>query len=188
MRTIIDNAIQEHLSTVNSFSKEIKSSIESVGEKIYLSLENGGKTILMGNGGSAADCQHIAAELVGRFVKERRGLAAIALTVDTSIITAIGNDYGFENIFTRQIEALATKNDIVVGISTSGNSENIIRGIEKAKEKGSYTICLLGNSGGKLKDISDTSIIIPSNNTARIQECHILIGHIICELIDSKIS
>ncbi len=142
----------------------------------------------MGNGGSAADCQHIAAELVGRFKSEREGLPAIALTTDTSILTAIGNDYSFNEIFARQIEALANKGDLVIGISTSGNSENVIRGILKAKKIGCYTVGLLGKDGGKLKNLVDLAIIIPSNNTPRIQECHILIGHIACEIVDKEFS
>jgi D-sedoheptulose 7-phosphate isomerase len=155
--------------------------------RIKSCLENGGKLILMGNGGSAADCQHIAAELVGRFKKERRAIAAIALTVDTSSLTALGNDYGFDTIFERQVEALAKKNDVVVGISTSGNSENVMRALKKSNAIGAETIGLLGNNGGKIKDIANISIIVPSNETARIQEVHITIGHIICELIEEEL-
>ena len=152
--------------------------------RIKACLQKGGKLILMGNGGSAGDAQHIAAELIGRFKKERKAMPAIALTVDTSSITALGNDYGFDMIFERQLEALAHKNDAVIGISTSGNSENVVRALKKANELGAETIGLLGNNGGKIKDIANLSIIIPSNDTARIQEVHITIGHIICELIE----
>ena len=147
-------------------------------------LEKGGKLILMGNGGSAADSQHIAAELVGRFKKERRAIPAIALTVDTSSLTALGNDYGFDSIFERQVEAHARENDAVVGISTSGNSENVVRALKKANAIGAETIGLVGNNGGKIKEVANLSIIVPSNDTARIQEVHITIGHIICELIE----
>jgi D-sedoheptulose 7-phosphate isomerase len=152
--------------------------------RIKACLHKGGKLILMGNGGSAGDAQHIAAELIGRFKKERKAMPAISLTVDTSSLTALGNDYGFDIIFERQLEALANKNDAVIGISTSGNSENVVRALKKANELGAETIGLLGNSGGKIKDIANLSIIIPSNDTARIQEVHITIGHIICELIE----
>ena len=155
--------------------------------RIKACLKKGGKLILMGNGGSAADSQHIAAELIGRFKKERKALPAIALTVDTSSLTALGNDYGFETIFERQLEALAQKNDAVVGISTSGNSENVVRALKKANALGAETIGLLGNNGGKIKEIANLSIVIPSNDTARIQEVHITIGHIICELIEEDL-
>ena len=155
--------------------------------RIKACLKKGGKLILMGNGGSAGDSQHIAAELIGRFKKERKAIPAIALTVDTSSLTALGNDYGFETIFERQLEALAQKNDAVVGISTSGNSENVVRALKKANALGAETIGLLGNNGGKIKEIANLSIVIPSNDTARIQEVHITIGHIICELIEEDL-
>ena len=152
--------------------------------RIKSRLEKGGKLILMGNGGSAADSQHIAAELVGRFKKERRAIHAIALTVDTSSLTALGNDYGFDSIFERQVEAHARENDAVVGISTSGNSENVVRALIKANSIGAETIGLVCNNGGKIKEVANLSIIVPSNDTSRIQEVHITIGHIICELIE----
>ncbi len=150
------------------------------------SYQKGGKLLLMGNGGSAADAQHIAAEFIGRYKKERRPVAAIALTVDSSILTCVGNDYGYDQVFSRQVEALTNKEDVVIGISTSGNSENVIRGIEKAREIGAKTIGLLGNQGGKLKDKVDLAIVVPSENTARIQEAHITIGHILCEILDEE--
>jgi D-sedoheptulose 7-phosphate isomerase len=150
-------------------------------------LSAGGKLLLMGNGGSAADSQHIAAELIGRFKKERKAIPALALTVDSSSLTALGNDYGFESIFSRQIEALANPNDAVVGISTSGNSKNIIRALKLAREIGAKTIGLMGNNGGEMKDCVDIGIIVPSNDTARIQEVHITIGHIICEIIEQDL-
>ncbi len=148
------------------------------------SLQNGGKLLLMGNGGSAGDAQHIAAEFIGRYKKERRPVAAIALTTDSSILTCVGNDYGYDSVFSRQVGGLAKKEDVVIAISTSGNSENVIRGVEKAREIGAQTIGLLGNQGGKLKDKVDLAIVVPSSDTARIQEAHITIGHIICEILD----
>ena len=168
-------------------AETLSSEILDAAQKIQGRLEAGGKLMLMGNGGSAGDAQHIAAELVGRFKKERKAMPALALTVDTSSLTALGNDYGFDTIFERQVEALANKNDTVIGISTSGNSENIIRGVNKANSIGAFTIGLLGNDGGKLKDAVNLPIIIPSNDTARIQEVHITIGHIICEIIEEDL-
>ena len=165
-------------------AETLSSEILDAAQKIQGRLEAGGKLMLMGNGGSAADAQHIAAELVGRFKKERKAMPALALTVDTSSLTALGNDYGFDTIFERQVEALANKNDTVIGISTSGNSENVVRAVNKANSIGAFTIGLLGNDGGKLKDAVNLPIIIPSNDTARIQEVHITIGHIICEIIE----
>ena len=151
------------------------------------SLSAGGKLLLMGNGGSAADSQHIAAELIGRFKKERKAIPALALTVDSSSLTALGNDYGFESIFSRQVEALANPNDAIIGISTSGNSKNIIRALNLAREIGTKTIGFMGNDGGAMKGCVDIGIIVPSNDTARIQEVHITIGHIICEIIEQDL-
>ena len=151
-------------------------------------MEGGRKLLLCGNGGSAADAQHIAAELVGRFKKERRGLAAIALTTDTSIMTAVANDYWYDVLFARQVEALGEKGDILIAISTSGNSVNIIRAAETANSKGLTTIGFLGGDGGKLKDVVTLPLIVPFKDAGRVQEVHILIGHIISSLIDSNIS
>lgn len=181
---IIVSSLKEHLEVGNKIY-DLIDDINKFSQMCIETLKNGNKILLMGNGGSAADSQHIAAELVGRYKKERKGLAAIALTTDTSILTALGNDYNFEEIFSRQVEALAHKEDLVVGISTSGNSANVIKAIEKAKDIGCKTVGLLGKNGGKLKDIVDLPIIVPSNNTPRIQEYHILIGHIVCEIIDN---
>lgn len=147
-------------------------------------IMNGNKIVFFGNGGSASDSQHLAAEFVGRYEKERRALPAIALTTDTSILTAVGNDYGFEEIFSRQIEALGNKGDIAVGISTSGDSPNVLKGIVTAKKKGLATIALSGKSGGALKSAADLCILVASQKTSRIQESHILIGHILCERVD----
>ncbi len=147
-------------------------------------LKKGGKIILFGNGGSASDSQHIAAELVGRFKKDRPGLAAVALTTNTSILTAVANDYGYEFIFAKQIEALANKNDLVVGISTSGKAKNVSCGIKQAKKMGLKTVALTGGDGGDLAKLADVSVVVPSSVTARIQEAHITIGHAICEIIE----
>jgi D-sedoheptulose 7-phosphate isomerase len=149
-----------------------------------MTVSGGGKILLCGNGGSASDCQHLAAELTGRFVKERKPLPAIALTTDTSALTAIANDYGYKEIFARQLEALANAGDTLIAISTSGNSENIINAVALAKKKTLRVIGLLGRDGGKLKDLCDISIVVPSNSTPRIQEAHILLGHTICEGIE----
>ena len=173
-------------------SAEVKKAVaDTLADKILeaitmarASYAKGGKLLLMGNGGSAADAQHIAAEFIGRYKKERRPVAAIALTVDSSILTCVGNDYGYDAVFSRQVEGLAKKEDVVIAISTSGNSENVIQGVDKAREIGAKTIGLLGNQGGKLKDKVDLAIVVPSTNTARIQEAHITIGHIICEILD----
>lgn len=146
-----------------------------------------GKVLIFGNGGSAADAQHIAAEFVGRFQKERTPLPAIALNTNTSILTAIANDYGYETVFSRQIEALGNPQDIAIGISTSGKAKNVLTAIKKAKDIGLKTICLSGGSGGELSRAGDLTIIMPSSITARIQEAHITIGHIICELVESEL-
>ena len=147
-------------------------------------LAAGGKLLLFGNGGSAADAQHLAAEFVGRFVVERPGLPAIALTTDSSILTAVANDYGFERVFARQIEALGRPGDVAIGISTSGNSPNVIEAVNKAKKQNLKTIGLSGKDGGLLARASNVSVTVPAANTARIQECHIAIGHIWCELVE----
>ena len=165
-------------------STETVSTIAKVSELLVNSLEQGNKALLLGNGGSAADAQHIAAEFVGRFAFDRPPMAAIALSVNTSCITAIGNDYDFELIFSRQIEALGRPGDVVIGISTSGNSNNVLRAVSVARDLGLHTVGLTGSTGGKLKRNVDFCICVPSDETPRIQECHILIGHIISELVE----
>jgi len=159
--------------------------ISEVGIAMQNCINNGGKILLMGNGGSAADSQHIAAEIVGRFKKERKGLPAIALTTDTSILTSVGNDYGYDYIFARQIEALCTPQDLVIGITTSGNSANVVSAIEAANAIGATTVGLTGGSGGKLLKLCDFNLIMPSSVTARIQEAHIFVGHSLCEILES---
>jgi D-sedoheptulose 7-phosphate isomerase len=151
-------------------------------------LRAGGKLFFFGNGGSAADAQHLAAEFVGRFMLERRGLPALALTTDTSILTAVGNDYGFDRVFSRQIEALGQAGDVAVGISTSGNSPNVIAGLKQAKSQQLKTIGLAGKDGGLLRECCDIPLIVASPNTARVQECHITIGHLLCELVENDLS
>jgi D-sedoheptulose 7-phosphate isomerase len=176
----------EHLRIISEVSRQTEQ-IEKAAGIITDSFQRGGKIVLFGNGGSAADAQHIAAEMVGRFKIERRGLPAMALTTDTSILTAIGNDYGFEQVFARQVETLITDKDVAIGISTSGNSVNVLLGLKAAREKGARTLALTGNGGGKIMEWSDLSIIVPSDNTPRIQEAHILIGHILCSLVEKGI-
>jgi len=151
------------------------------------SLKKNGKLILFGNGGSASDSQHIAAELIGRFKKDRNALAAIALTTNTSILTSLANDYGYDIIFAKQIEALGQKNDVVMAISTSGKAKNVIAGVKQAKKMGLKTIALTGGDGAELAKLADVTLLVPSNITARIQEAHITIGHIICELIEQTL-
>lgn len=186
MEDFVLNNFDQHLIVAEKSKLELQLVIKEACDTIFIAIKNGKKLILFGNGGSAADAQHIAAEFTGRFVKERKGLAALALTTDTSALTAIGNDFGFDKIYERQIEALALTGDVVVGISTSGNSKNVINALKKANEIGCITIGLTGNDGGTLSEICRTNIVIPSSVTARIQEMHILIGHIFCAYIDSQ--
>ncbi len=150
-------------------------------------LNGGGKLMFCGNGGSAADSQHLAAELTGRFIKDRRPLAAVALSTDSSALTCIGNDYSFDEVFARQVAGLARAGDVLIGISTSGNSRNVIRAVEEAKAKGVTVIGFLGRDGGQLKAMVDIAIVVPSDVTARIQESHILIGHTLCGLIEQHL-
>jgi len=161
--------------------------IENMVELIISTYRNGGKVVICGNGGSAADAQHIATEFIGRFELERKALPAISLTTNSSLITALANDYGYITIFRRQVEALVNKNDVVIGISTSGKSPNIIEALKAARIKGAKTIGLTGGDGGKLSKVSDCLIVIPSNSTPRIQESHITIGHIVCGLVEKQL-
>jgi len=179
----ISKLFDQSIVTISN-SKTLEKSIQNVIDKIITCFENGNKIIIFGNGGSAADSQHFAAEFIGRFLLERQSLPAISLTTDTSILTSLGNDYSFDNIFSRQCESLVEKNDIVFGISTSGKSLNVINGIKTAKNQGAITIALLGSGGGNLSQIVDIPIIIPSNSTPRIQESHRIILHIICEIVE----
>ena len=180
------NAIFDDSIDVISKSKNLSEKINESALKIISCIKNNGKVVLFGNGGSASDAQHMTAELIGRFKVDSNPIPAIALTTDTSVITSIANDYDFDEIFSRQCEALVNKNDIVIAISTSGNSSNIIKGIIEAKEKQSFVIGLTGNSGGKLKSEVDLLLDVPSNDTARIQESHRIIIHSLCQLIEKK--
>lgn len=158
--------------------------IEQMAEMCRQALQNGHKILLCGNGGSAADSQHIAAEFVGRFVKERQGLPAIAFTTDTSILTAVGNDYGYDEVFRRQVEALGREGDVLIGISTSGNSGNVVKAFQQAKKQGVKTIAFTGMKASKMSELADLTLRVPAPVTARVQECHIMVGHMICEYID----
>jgi D-sedoheptulose 7-phosphate isomerase len=168
-------------------SADLVSGMARVSEVLIAALKKGNKLLLFGNGGSAADSQHIAAEFVGRFAFDRPALPALALSVNTSALTAIGNDYGFDVVIARQIEALGRAGDVAIGISTSGNSPNVLQGVAAAKKMGLHTVALTGATGGKLKTAVDYCLCAPSNETPRIQECHILIGHIISELAEQTI-
>jgi D-sedoheptulose 7-phosphate isomerase len=182
---MLKNCLNSHIETAKKM-EELLPMIQEAGELATKTLKNGGKVLLCGNGGSAADAQHIAAELSGRFKKERIALAGIALTTDTSALTAIGNDYGYEYVFSRQTEALANEGDLLIGISTSGNSENVIKAIESARKIGCKVITLTGKSGGDMKELGDINLVMPSNDTPRIQEMHIMVGYMICAIIDEK--
>ena len=187
IKNIIDKSFDEHQSTLKLVHNKLDEVIEVIGKQLANTLSNGGTLFWCGNGGSAADSQHIAAELVGRFKKNRRALRSVALTTDTSVLTCVANDYSYDDIFSRQVEALGRSGDVLVGISTSGNSENVIRALKSANDLGLTTVVLLGKDGGLAKDLAEHALIIPSNSTARIQEMHILIGHILCEIIEKEL-
>ncbi|MDD5284785.1 MAG: D-sedoheptulose 7-phosphate isomerase [Desulfuromonadaceae bacterium] len=182
----IKSQLQANRVVIEQIESDLTPLIAKMSDFLTGTFRRGGKLLVMGNGGSAADSQHFAAEIVSRFRMERPGLPAIALSTDTSILTAIGNDYGFDVIFRRQVEALAMPGDVVVGISTSGNSTNVKRALELAREKGCRTIGLLGRDGGGIKDICDLALIVPCNDTPRIQEGHITIIHIVCDLVEKS--
>lgn len=180
---IIADRFTDHLDV---FSKTMDQMdvIQEIANRCIVALNSGNKILFCGNGGSAADSQHLAAELIGRFKKERRSLASIALTTDTSILTAVANDYDYDAVFARQVEGLGRSGDVLIGISTSGNSKNVVKAVEMARNTGMHTIAFTGEGGGKLAELCDLILAIPSTVTARIQEMHILAGHIICELIE----
>lgn len=189
MQSFIDKEIRDSLEVKKKLleSTEIMAQLHLACEKAIDVYKKGRKILVAGNGGSAADAQHIVAEFVSRFYFDRPGLPAIALTTDTSIITAIGNDYGYEKLFSRQIEANGAKGDIFMGISTSGNSANVIAGLKQAKKQGIFCLSFSGESGGKMKELSDLCICVPSSNTPRVQESHILMGHIICAAVEEAL-
>jgi D-sedoheptulose 7-phosphate isomerase len=189
MKSFIRSSLEETRDTLNKAIVDdgLLTVLEAVARLCIEALSRGNKLLLAGNGGSAADAQHIAAELVSRFYYDRPGLPAVALTTDTSALLAIGNDYGFERVFSRQVEALAREGDVFVGISTSGNSPNILAGFAEAKKRGVATVGFSGGNGGKMKDGCDHLVLAPSALTPRIQECHIAFGHILCQLIEDTL-
>lgn len=187
MKTMILSELNAHKATIEAVINNLQDSILQAAEMAVETLKRGNKILLFGNGGSAGDAQHIAAELTGRYKTERRGLPAIALTTDTSAITAIGNDYGYHRIFDRQVESLANKGDLLIGISTSGNSPNVMNALKLGKEIGCATLGMSGKGGGEMTAFCDLNLVVPAADTARIQEMHILIGHIICQAIDNEV-
>jgi len=186
MQSIIEFEFNEHLKTSQTTLEYIAKPLEIAANLCIDCLKNDGKILIFGNGGSAADAQHIAAEMVGRYKVERKGLAAVALTTDTSALTSIGNDYGYNHVFDRQVEALANKGDVVIGISTGGSSSNVISGLQTAKELGCKLIGFSGRDGGEMNTLCDVNLVVPAKDTPRIQEMHIVIGHTICHLVDQE--
>jgi len=187
MKNKIADIINESIFVKENTLQGQLENIEEIAEAFISCLKKGGKVIFCGNGGSAADSQHLAAELIGRFQKDRRALAALALTANTSIITSLANDFGFDCVFVKQVEGLAKKGDLLVALSTSGDSENVIAAVKQAKKMKVKTVSFTGGDGGKLAKLTDISLIIPSHNTARIQEAHITVGHAICQLVEENI-
>lgn len=183
----ISAQLQAHRDVIKRIEVEMTPLIAEFTILLVDTFRRGGKLLVMGNGGSAADSQHFVAEIVGRFKMERRGLPAVALSTDTSIMTAIGNDYGFDMVFRRQVEALADAGDMVVGISTSGNSANVRNALTLAREKGCRTVGLLGKDGGSIKELCDLALVVPSDDTPRVQEGHGVIIHIVCDLVEKTI-
>lgn len=182
----IASQLAAHREVIVRVERELSPLIAEMVTMLAETFKRGGKLLVMGNGGSAADAQHFVAEIVGRFKMERRGLPAIALSTDTSILTAIGNDYGFDRVFQRQVEALAAPGDLIIGISTSGNSPNVLLALELAREKGCRTVGLLGKDGGSIKNLCDLALIVPTDDTPRVQEGHITIIHIVCDLLEKN--
>jgi len=186
MEKQIQQTFNQHIEVANASAEQLLPIINNVCNVVVDCIKAGNKVLLFGNGGSAADAQHIAAEFTGRFVKERRALPAIALTTDTSALTSIANDYGYDAVFERQVEGLANAGDVLIGISTSGNSPNVVKALKSGKNLGCKTIGLSGRGGGVMTEVCDFNVVVPSNITARIQEMHIVIGHIICEMLDAE--
>lgn len=180
-------SIQDHARVIEQLKSQQKV-FENVADRMIRALREGKKILWCGNGGSAAESQHLAAELVGRFRRERRAWASIALTTDTSILTAIGNDYGYHAIFARQVEALCQAGDVLVAFSTSGNSPNVCNAIECARSIGAFTVAMTGENGGQLAALADVCLHVDSSNTARIQECHLLFGHMLCDRIEMELA
>jgi D-sedoheptulose 7-phosphate isomerase len=184
IRELVTSDLEESATVMRKVIEQLTDPIAEAVEKIVDSYKAGGRVFLVGNGGSAADAQHIAAELIGRFKSERVGLPAIALTTNTSVLTALANDYGFDTIFSRQLQALANEKDILIAITTSGTSANVIKAVEMAHSKGVVVIGFTGEKGHEFSDMVDLAIVVPSSDTARIQEAHIAIGHVICHLVE----
>jgi D-sedoheptulose 7-phosphate isomerase len=185
---LIAKSLEEHLETMQALLESKLADINATGELIWNALKRGNKILLCGNGGSAADAQHIAAELVGRYEQQRRAFPSVALTTDTSALTAIANDYGFEEIFARQVEALAVAGDVLIAISTSGKSPNVVKAADQARAIGCQTIALTGCSGEPLAAHCDLAVVVPSDRTSRVQEAHITIGHIWCEIVEANLA
>lgn len=183
-RELIENHLNEHRQTMDRVAEQLSGAITACGELLSTVLRGGGKVLVMGNGGSAADAQHLTAELVGRFLRERRAFPVVALTTDGSILTAVANDYGFDRVFARQVDALAVPGDVVIGISTSGNSANVQMAFAAATRIGCRTVALLGGSGGAIAGSVDLALIVPTATTPRIQEAHTTIIHILCDLVE----
>ena len=181
---LLARSLEEHLKAIQALLDSCLPEIEAAGRLIWEALKAGKKILLCGNGGSAADAQHIAAELVGRYEQQRRAFPAISLTTDTSALTALSNDYGYEGVFARQVEALAVAGDVLIAISTSGKSPNVLQAADQAREQGCRTIALTGCSGEPLVAHCDVAIVVPSNRTSRVQEAHITVGHLWCEMVD----
>jgi D-sedoheptulose 7-phosphate isomerase len=182
----IDNIFEQHLEVLQA-TKNLIPTLKRISENVSERVLNGATVFWCGNGGSAADAQHCAAELIGRFYKERRAIASIALNTDTSVLTALGNDYSFDCVFSRQLEGLCRQNDVVICISTSGNSSNILKAAKVAKQKGAYVVGFIGHQGGQLAQLVDDCLIVPSDCTPRIQEMHSLMGHTLCEWIERAV-
>ena len=180
----IQNQADELIETLTYVKENLASGVEQLAAQIVEAFKKGNKVILMGNGGSASDAQHIAAEFVGRFKKERPSLPALALNTNSSTLTAVGNDYSYDVVFSRQIDGFAKAGDVVIGISTSGNSKNVYLALGMAKRKGCFTAAFLGKDGGIIKDMCDLPLVVKSNNTPHVQECHIFMGHCMCDLVD----
>lgn len=185
--SLLQRSLEEHLQVVQATLQSQLGEIERAGALLRDTLQRGHKVLICGNGGSAADAQHIAAELVGRYERQRRAWPAIALSTDTSALTAISNDYGYEEVFARQVEALAVAEDVLLALSTSGTSANVLKAVKKARELGCKTIALTGVGGERLASLCDLAVMVPATRTARVQECHITIGHLWCELIDAEL-
>ncbi|MBF0645932.1 D-sedoheptulose 7-phosphate isomerase [Desulfuromonas acetoxidans] len=187
MQEIIDEHLRRHIDVFEQVVLPMSAQVEAVAQALCNALKQGHKVLVMGNGGSAADSQHLAAELVGRFLKNRAALPAIALTTDTSILTAVANDFGYDTVFSRQVEALAQPGDVVIGISTSGNSPNVLAGLQVARDKACVTVALTGRNGGKMVDGVDLPLNIAVDDTPRIQEAHLTLIHILCDLVEREL-